>query len=232
MTIKDTCFVLLNSENPRGFNNQKLQCTITQVDRTTNKLFVKAEQCGKQHSVLYEISAKEFSVFDDNNYTYAMAQKKCNILDYYSVKDSLSLQNIMFEGKSYWTNVLRFSTEGWVDNTSDIDALKDITKAMRNQICLSASQIVGFPPAVRQLPCNNFLPFRCSPVYTPLITDAALNTGDESKLSLNNIIPYQPTIPCFINYNEDDTSDYEGRSQSSVTSYKVSIYTPWMIHIG
>ncbi|CAC5410643.1 unnamed protein product [Mytilus coruscus] len=176
-SVYKTIKITKDSENPIDFNNQKLQCTIIHFDKKTKKLTVKAAKCDIKHSVLCQTSEKEFSVIDDNNYTYAVAQKKCNILDYYSVKDSHSLQNITFEGKSYWTNILRFSTEQWVDNTTDIDALKDITKNMRNQRCLSASQKVGYLPAERQLPCNNVLSFRCSPAHTPAITADTLNTG-------------------------------------------------------
>ncbi|CAC5426864.1 unnamed protein product [Mytilus coruscus] len=136
---------------------------------------------GKRHKYFHIYKTikltKEFRVFDDNHYTYAVEQKKCNVFDYYSVKDRPNLHNIMFEGKSYWTNVLRLSTERWVDNTTDIDDLKDITKNRRYQRCLSASQSVGYLPAVRQLPCNNIVPFRCSRAYTPALPDAALKTG-------------------------------------------------------
>ncbi|XP_052070023.1 uncharacterized protein LOC127708906 isoform X3 [Mytilus californianus] len=175
--VYKTIKITKDSENPIDFNNQKLHCTIIQLDNKTNTLSVKAAQCDTKHSVLCETSVKEFSVIDDNNYTYAVAKKKCNILDYYSVKDSTRFQNVTFEGKSYWTNVFRFLTERWVDNTTDIDALKDIMKKHRNQRCLYASQNVGHLPAVRKLPCNNVLPFRCSPAYTSAITADTLNTG-------------------------------------------------------
>ncbi|VDI82258.1 Hypothetical predicted protein [Mytilus galloprovincialis] len=116
----------------------------------------------------------EISVIHDNYYTFAAAQKKCTILDYYPVKNSPSLQNILLEGKSYWTNVLRFSTKLLVDNTTDINALK-------------ASQRIGYPPAVRKLPCNNVLPFRCSPAYTPAVTADALNTAIPRKTTYDSL---------------------------------------------
>ncbi|XP_071131062.1 uncharacterized protein [Mytilus edulis] len=166
----------ITKDNPRGFNNQELQCTIIQLDKRTKNIFLKGAPCNTKHSILCETSEKEFSVIDDNDYTFDAAQKKCSILDYYPVKNNPSLRNILSEGNSYWTNVLRFSMELWVDNLTDIDALKDITKKMRNQRCLSASQEVGYPPAVRQSPCNNRLPIRCSPAYTPAITADTLNT--------------------------------------------------------
>lgn len=66
----------------------------------------------------------EFSVIDDRNYTFAEAQQKCKMIDYYSVKDDPSLKNFTIEEKTFWTNIRRFSTQRWVDNTTDIDALK------------------------------------------------------------------------------------------------------------
>lgn len=68
----------------------------------------------------------EFSVIDDRIYTFAEAQQKCKMIDYYSVKDDPSLKNFTIEEKTFWTNIRRFSTQRWVDNTTDIDALKGI----------------------------------------------------------------------------------------------------------
>ncbi|VDI45451.1 Hypothetical predicted protein [Mytilus galloprovincialis] len=194
----------LTKDSPRGFKNQELQCTIIQLDKKTKNIYLKATECNTNHSILCETSEKELSVIDNNNYTFAAAKTKCTILDYYLVKNSPSLHNITFEEKSYWTNVLRFSMELWVDNTTDIDVLRDRTRTMRNQRCLSASvNEAGYPPAVRKSPCNNVLPFRCSPAYTPIITVDTLNTrtaSNSSNTTDSNGNRYEP----FEEYEEID----------------------------
>ncbi|CAG2217599.1 unnamed protein product [Mytilus edulis] len=56
-------------------------------------------------------------------------------------------------------------------------AYLDRTRTMRNQRCLLAAvNEAGYPPAVRKAPCNNVLPFRCSPAYTSIIKADTLNT--------------------------------------------------------
>lgn len=49
-------FVFLDSDKPRDFNNQNLQCTIIQLDKKTDTLAVKAVKCDTAHSVLCETS--------------------------------------------------------------------------------------------------------------------------------------------------------------------------------
>lgn len=52
---------------------------------------------------------------------------------------------------------------------------------MINQRCIYATQGVGPLLAVRKLPCNNVLPFRCSPAYTTAVTADTLNTGKNTS---------------------------------------------------
>lgn len=58
MTKICACFFFLDSDNPRGFNDQKLHCTIVKLDKKTNKVYVKAAKCDTNHSILCQTSDK------------------------------------------------------------------------------------------------------------------------------------------------------------------------------